>query len=181
MNASIPNESTPILSGLDTISKSNVEEEDYDDDDVESNTNYIDDHYSPMTAEQYLENRVKAKLQEKIVEVTRMVERNERISSVITLITVFSGATAALSLQWFVPVVLGISAAFTTGQQFRKYPQRIESGNNMIVQLNELKLWWMSLSMYQRQLPASKDKLIGDSEGILLREMMASYGGGTSH
>lgn len=60
----------------------------------------------------------------------------------------FSGVAAALSLQWFVPVVLGVAAAMSTVQEFRKYFHRIELGNDPIVQLNKLRLWWMGLSQY---------------------------------
>lgn len=91
------------------------------------------------------------------------------------MITIGSGATAALSLQWAVPIVLSVTAAFGTGQEFRGYTRRIELGNKMIVSLNELKLWWMGLSMYQRQLPHNKDHLILTSEKIIVTELETSF------
>jgi hypothetical protein len=58
------------------------------------------------------------------------------------------------------PTVLAVTASLGTGQEFRSYPRRIDLGNVMVMRLNELKLWWMSLSMYQKQLPHNKDKLV---------------------
>jgi hypothetical protein len=76
-----------------------------------------------------------------------MSRRNETFSTCIKFITMLSRAAAALSLQWFVLIVLGATAAMSTGQDFRKYPHRIELGNfDLIVQLNKLKCWvWVNM------------------------------------
>ena len=46
-------------------------------------------------------------------------------------------------------------------------------GNDMITTLNKLKLWWMRLSMYQRQLPLNKDKLVIETERAIVTELSA--------
>ena len=45
----------------------------------------------------------------------------------------------------------------------------------MVVRLNELKLWWMGLSMYQKQLPQNKDRLIMTAERLIVTELESSY------
>lgn len=49
----------------------------------------------------------------------------------------------------------------------------------MVVSLNELKLWWMGLSMYQRQLPHNKDHLILTAERIIVTELETSFNAGS--
>ena len=147
--------------------------EDDDDPDPPTMAELGDDHYSPLTADDYIELRMKTIMQNKNDELKKVVRRNDRISSTIKIVTVFSGATAALSLQWLVPIVLGLTALLSAGQEFRKYRQRIEMGNDMITTLNKLKLWWMRLSMYQRQLPLNKDKLVIETERAIVTELSA--------
>ena len=106
-----------------------------------------------------------------------MVSRTSKISNLIKAVTIFSGATAALSLQWSVPIIFAVTAALGSGQEFHKYKHRIEVGNTMIVQLNELKLWWTSLSVYQKQLPYNKDRLVQQSERIITAELSSAYDG----
>lgn len=138
------------------------------------------DRFAPLTAEQYIDCRMKELMRSKANDLQLMVGRNTKISRTIKLVTIFSGATAALSLQWAVPIVLGVTAALGSGQEFRKYTRRIELGNVMVVQLNELKLWWMGLSMYQRQLPHNKDRLIQNAEHIIITEIASTFDGQTA-
>uniref|UniRef100_A0A7S2WJ94 SMODS and SLOG-associating 2TM effector domain-containing protein n=1 Tax=Eucampia antarctica TaxID=49252 RepID=A0A7S2WJ94_9STRA len=136
---------------------------------------FVDDNFSPMKADDYIESRMQKQMNQKAEIINKMVSRNSTLSFTIKLVTLFSGASAALSLQWCVPIILGITASLGTGQEFRKYPKRIELGNAMVVQLNELKLWWMGLSMYQKQLPQNKDNLIMTAERLLMKELESSY------
>lgn len=170
IEAGPPNVSTPLLGDEKAASD---DHEDDDDDDEPSQAESGDNHYSPMTADDYIELRMKKVMQAKNSELKVAVSRNEKISFAIKLVTILSGATAALSLQWVVPIVLGFTAFLGAGQEFRKYRQRIELGNEMVAELNHLKLWWMGLSMYQKQLPMNKDKLIRETEHAIIHEISA--------
>lgn len=147
------------------------------DDDVSTDSSacFVDDKYCPVKTDDYIELRMQDAMHKKARQMQTIAGRNKNINFVTKFITIGSGATAALSLQWAVPIVLGITASLGTGQEFRSYPHRIELGNAMVMQLNELKLWWMSLSMYQKQLPHNKDKLILSAEKIIVAEMKASF------
>jgi hypothetical protein len=136
---------------------------------------FVDDNFSPLKADDYIESRMQTQMNQKVELIGTMASRNFKLGFAIKLVTLFSGATAALSLQWCVPIILGVTASLGTGQEFRKYPKRIEAGNAMVVQLNELKLWWMGLSMYQKQLPHNKDKLILTAERLIVHETESSF------
>jgi len=147
-----------------------------DDESTDSSACFVDDRYCPIKTDNYIELRMQHAMLKKADQIKKMAARNKRLNSLIKMITIGSGATAALSLQWAVPIVLAITASLVSGQQFRVYPSRINMGNMMVMQLNELKLWWMSLSMYQKQLPHNKDKLILSAEEIIVKEMKSSFG-----
>lgn len=165
--------SFPEMEGQEDDADDDDDDDQDDEDDIEKE--YHNNNYSPMTAEEYIQCRMKHIMQIKADEIQRMVSRNSTLSRIIQLITVLSGATAALSLQWAVPIILGITAALGTAQEFRKYPRRIELGNGMVMKLNDLKLWWMGLSMYQRQLPHNKDALITSAEEAIVNEISGSF------
>lgn len=180
-------ESTPLLEMMDKYSATKptegYDEEmpmkndiiEADDASIDSSAQFIDDKYSPVKTDDYIVSRMQVKMHKKAGLTQMMARRNKTINSLAKIVTISSGATAALSLQWAVPIVLGITAYIGTGQEFRAYPRRIQLGNAMVMQLNELKLWWMSLSMYQKQLPHNKDKLVLSAEKIILTEMESSF------
>ena len=149
---------------------------DNDDASTDSSACFVDDKYCPIKADNFIELRMQEAMHKKAGKIQKMVARNKSANFVTKMITIGSGATAALSMQWAVPIVLGVTAALGTGQEYRSYPRRIDLGNAMVMQLNDLKLWWMSLSMYQKQLPHNKDKLVLSAEKIIVAEMEESFG-----
>lgn len=137
----------------------------------------VDDHYSPLKVDEYVELRMNGTMGEDVTALDEMVNRNASVSNAIKFITILSGGAAALSLQWMVPIILAVTAALGSGQEFRQYPKRIDIANQGIVRLNYLKLWWMGLSMYERQISKNKDRLIHESERIILHRYISEYGG----
>lgn len=137
---------------------------------------FVDDNYSPLRVDHYMTSRMEAKMLTKTMEIQSLVRRNDFIGLLIKLITIFSGGCAALSFQWAVPIVLGVSSSLGLAQDFLEYPTRIENGNDLIVELNELKLWWLGLSIYERELPQLKDKLVLAAEKVIVDELKLSFG-----
>lgn len=135
------------------------------------------DKYRAMTADDYIEHRMQTAMHAKAMVIQDLVSHNTNYNIAIKAVTIGSAALAALSLQWAVPIILGVTAALGSGQDYNKYPQRIESGNTMVMKLNTLKLWWMGLSMYQKQLPQNKDHLIITGEKIILTDVESFFAG----
>jgi len=161
-----------------------IDDDDEDDDDEDGDEGakaltgpFLDDHYSPLKVNDYLRARVKRATAAKTTSIQLMSKRNAIVSSSIKFITMLSGAAAALSMQWVVPIILGVTAALNTAQDFRKYPQRIQAGNDLIVQLHKQRLFWMGLSEFQRQLPHNKDHLVLSAEDIIIMELESTHGG----
>jgi uncharacterized Tic20 family protein len=168
---------TPVIT---TDDASEYSDDSQDDDEENLNTLkpiFVDDQYTPIKVDDYMDIRMRVEMAKKTEAIQTMASRNQTFSTCIKFITMFSGAAAALSLQWLVPIVLGVTAAMSTGQDFRKYPHRIELGNDLIVQLNKLKLWWMGLSQYEKQLPHHKDHLVLTAEKMIVNELESAVGG----
>lgn len=185
--SSVAIESTPLLSskvagggGCDEEMPMGNTNANDDDSSTDSSACFVDDKYCPVKTDDYIELRMQQAMHKKALQIQNMASRNKSINFVTKMITIGSGGTAALSLQWAVPIVLAVTASLGTGQEFRSYPRRIDLGNAMVMQLNELKLWWMSLSMYQKQLPHNKDKLVMSVEKIIVTEMETSFGSSNS-
>jgi hypothetical protein len=165
-------ETTALLAEIPTQEKV-IEEDEEDPDELIG----VDDHYSPLKIDDYVELRMNGTMGEAVTALDVMVIRNAHVSNAIKFITILSGGAAALSMQWMVPIILAVTAGLGSGQEFRQYPKRIDLANQGIVRLNDLKLWWMGLSMYERQLPKNKDRLIHESERIILHRCISEYGG----
>ena len=141
---------------------------------------FVDDDYSPLKVENYIDCRMQTEMEKKSNLLEGMVRSNIQFGLIIKMITIFSGGLAAFSLQWSIPVVLGVTSALTGLQDYQVYPARIQGGNDMVVHLNEIKLWWLGLSMYEKQLPQNKDKIVLQSEKIILAEIKSSFLGMSS-
>ena len=182
--SSVAIESTPLLSskvdGCDVEMPMGNTNANDDDSSNDSSACFVDDKYCPVKTDDYIELRMQQAMYKKALQIQKMASRNKNINFVTKMITIGSGGTAALSLQWAVPTVLAVTASLGTGQEFRSYPRRIDLGNVMVMRLNELKLWWMSLSMYQKQLPHNKDKLVMSVEKIIVTEIEISFGSSNS-
>eukprot|EP00593_Proboscia_inermis_P015741 CAMPEP_0171305586 /NCGR_PEP_ID=MMETSP0816-20121228/15467_1 /TAXON_ID=420281 /ORGANISM="Proboscia inermis, Strain CCAP1064/1" /LENGTH=618 /DNA_ID=CAMNT_0011786547 /DNA_START=39 /DNA_END=1895 /DNA_ORIENTATION=+ len=167
---------SPVSESTQLLPKSDPPNQDENDEEDPPEEPFVDDLFSPLKTDDYLEDRMERFMTEKSNHVKAMVRKNQILSFIIKIITILSGAAAALHLQWCVPVVLAVTAAFGTGQEFRKYPSRIDMGNSLVLQLNELKLWWMGMSMYEKQLPKNKNKLILTAEQAMLSEIESTFG-----
>lgn len=174
MLAATPNKPTYDVEAQkgDDAADSDSDSDDDDDEDIG------DDRYSPLTADDYVRHRLSVAMHERAERVNDMVVRNRRFHAAVKSVTIGSGAFAALSLQWAVPIVLAVTAALGSSQDFGRYPSRIAAANNLVMRLNALRLWWMGLSMYQSQLPHNKEHLITTGECILNTEIEQYFDGG---
>lgn len=59
----------------------------------------VDDHYSPLKVDEYVELRMNGTMGEAVTALDEMVNRNASVSNAIKFITILSGGAAALSLQ----------------------------------------------------------------------------------
>lgn len=127
VDEAIPTEKTPMIKGTENIYDEEMPHVVDDDDSIDSAFEvYVDDKFSPIKSQNYIESRMQKVMHAKALKIQKMAWRQKTISLIIKMITISSGATAALSLQWAVPIVLGVTASFGTAQEFRGYTKRIE-------------------------------------------------------
>jgi len=137
----------------------------------------IDNEYASIRIDDYIRLRMQTMVDSKTKDVNKISFRYKTLDIMVKVFTILSGACAALNLQWFVPIVLGIVATLGSISGFQQYTSRIKEGNNLILELNKLKLWWMGLTFYEKQLPNNKDTLVLCSEKLIVAEMLGSFNG----
>ena len=81
-----------------------------------------------------------------------------------------AGGLSAFGLQHWVPVVLGFGAMLTSFNEHGQYEQRLATANSLVVQLNQLTLWWRGLSAFQQGMPDAKESLVRSAELAILAE-----------
>lgn len=73
-----------------------------------------DDGRSPLDGDRYLELRLRTALDEKRKELASATFWHKSLNQTIALLTAGASATALLSLQWTIPIILAVSAAGTS-------------------------------------------------------------------
>jgi hypothetical protein len=130
---------------------------------------------SLLTIKAYVECRIHAGQQRKIDELESLEKRNKTVELIIKVVLVSTSLLALLSKQWFVPVVLGVSAAFVASQDFRKYRARVEHGKAMLQKLDELLSWWDNLEIEEKIIPSNEDHLVELAERIFVEDVSYTY------
>jgi len=138
------------------------------------NTNSSDDG-ELLTIKEYIDCRIQTERSRKAKEIEALEHRNAMMEKIIKAVLASTSVLAILSKQWLIPVVLGISAAFVASQDFRKYKKRIEVGDTMIAQLDELISWWDCLEVNDKISNASADNLVQSAERIIMAVIANSY------
>ena len=127
------------------------------------------------TIEHYIDARVHTARQQKIAELEVLEERHNTMDLTIKVILASTALFALASKQWLIPIVLGVSASFVTTQGFRKYQKRVDQGQSMIRQLDELLSWWVGLDVEGKILPVNEDRLVQMAESIIGADVAFTY------
>ena len=146
-----------------------------EDEDIKNRTTLADDWSSPLTIKDYIIHRIQATKDEKTQELQTLKHRNEIMDTIIKVVLGSTSLFALASKQWFIPIVLGMSAAFASSQDFRKYSKRVDQGEAMIGQVDELRSWWNRLAVDEKILSSNQDRLVQQAENIILADTSFTY------
>ena len=128
-----------------------------------------------LSIKDYIESRIHVERDRKTGELETLVKRNDIMDTIIKGVLASVTLLALLSKQWFIPIVLGISAAFVASQDFRKYNKRVEQSEIMIAQLGELLKWWDQLDVEHKISSANEDRLVHTAESIIMADVSYTY------
>lgn len=126
-------------------------------------------YYQPTTTEEYITTRLEQQLMQRNNDITIMDNNNNFVSKLMTYLTLSTSIVAALSYQWVIPIVLGLVTAFGMNQEFQRYDAKYHNTRNIVNNLEEMKNWWYNqLSEEERELSIHKEKLITETEKIIV-------------
>lgn len=128
-----------------------------------------------LSIKDYIECRIHAERDRKASEIQTLKKRNKIMENIIKGVLASASLLALLSKQWFIPIVLGISAAFVASSDFRKYNKRVEQTEIMIAHLDELLKWWEQLDVEHKISSANEDRLVHTAESIIMADVSYTY------
>lgn len=128
-----------------------------------------------LTIKEYIDCRIHAERDRKTVELQTLEKRNKTMELIIKVVLASTSLLALLSKQWFIPIVLGVSASFVASQDFRKYEKRLEQGEAEIAKLDELLAWWDHLEIDEKISKANEDRLVQTAESIIIADVTYTY------
>ena len=132
-----------------------------------------DDGFTLVTAEDYVKYRLEPAIlhyEDLSPYLNRLVGRLQVINYILT------GTTTALSLVGYsslVPIPVAFMSMLTALADFEQLSTRLRNVNQCKMQLNNIMIWWESLSMVEKRLPVNKEYLVKVTEDNLNAEVSA--------
>lgn len=132
--------------------------------------------FEPLTIHEYLQVRVRRYIRAIMDESAATNLRNQAHKNLVKVITASTSVLAILSLQWLIPIVLGITSFIDSNQVFSRYDQRLASSSATLAELESLQRRWSELPIGEKLKPETKDHLIVHCETAILSGLMAALG-----
>jgi SMODS and SLOG-associating 2TM effector domain 1 len=133
-----------------------------------------DDGLSILTADEY----VKIRLQPIISTFTRKTPALSQLSNTVTCIvialSVCSSVFSTFDLTIFIPMALAFAGACTAWRSYKQADLRLVQTNGALNQLHQLIIWWDSLSMIEKRVPANKEFLVQTTE-LTIQTQVVGY------
>lgn len=123
------------------------------------------------TIEDYIEGRIHVAKEQKATQLEVLEQRHNTMELIIKVVLGSTTLLALLSKQWVIPIILGVSASFVSSQDFRKYQKRVEQGQSMISQLEDLLSWWDGLDVEAKILASNEDRIVQMAESIIAADV----------
>lgn len=134
----------------------------------------LDDGISVITAEDYVSFRLLPAISAYQLEAPALESKLQRLQLLIFVCTVASSALGAFGSTNWIPFVVVTLAAFQNLMEYTSLQVRLAACNAALCELNNARLWWQSLSIYERRGQANKETLVQTTEETILNEV-ASY------
>ena len=96
------------------------------------------------------------------------------------LLAVSSSIISTFDLSVFIPAVLALSTTINAWTNYQQVELRLLQTNAAQGQLNQLLVWWDGLSTIEKRVPSNKDKLITESENVILSQATIYSGSNNS-
>jgi hypothetical protein len=135
----------------------------------------LDDGLSTLTADEYVRIRIYPVLASFLEKVPTFSNRVNTISVIVIGLSVTSAVFSAFDLVLWIPVAMAVSAFLTSWQSFSSVDTRLGQTNAAINQLNQLMIWWDSLTMIEKRVGANKEFLVMTTETAVQGQVVTTF------
>jgi hypothetical protein len=104
----------------------------------------VDDGLSPLSGRDYAKYRLEVMLYQRRKDVQAMERQIKVIQTLAKLITQSCAVAAFVSLQWVVPIIMGVATALHQILEATGYQTTLVSLQREVEQLDEILRWWLA-------------------------------------
>jgi hypothetical protein len=172
-------EKTPLLLGQDkgpSLNESTLSGKDLQNapatEDFTSLQPKVDDKVSLMSTDEYVRFRLDPQVTTNKQELPLTKLKHFSFQFLIKAIIMSTSAASVLSLQWMVPIMMGVVTALTSlDVEYGNFEKRAEASKMVVSSLEELRQWWDELLEIDRLLESNRQQLVEKTEKALQRRL----------
>ncbi|KAK3257637.1 hypothetical protein CYMTET_33288 [Cymbomonas tetramitiformis] len=135
-------------------------------------SSYKDDGISRLMPDQY----VKARVNPEIHYYAKLIPKYQRtaglFSIAIYVISTSSALLATLQYELWIPLIVAVTSSLQSVLEFHQYQGRVAKSNSSMLQLQNMRVWWRSLSPVEKASRISLRRLVFSTESILESEFL---------
>jgi len=132
-----------------------------------------DDGFSLVTAEDYVEFRLMPTVHAYRRRAMLFSRINAAIQAAKFLLVSITSALSLFGQVLWIPLVVAASYALTSAGDFEQLTNKLRNINQALLQLENLCVWWESLSMVEKRQPNNKEYLVVSAEKNMDAEVSA--------
>jgi len=136
-------------------------------------TQNLDDFYSPLTPEVYLEIRIKEHLSFYQQRIPQYARDRYIFKAIIVLLASAASAVSAYGLSVWALVIASASAMLTSWTEFADTGRKVERYTRAVVELENLVSRWKSLTEVEKASPVTIYDVVITGESIISNERVA--------
>jgi hypothetical protein len=123
-----------------------------------------DDGLTSLTADEYVKIRLIPVVAGFTVEAPGLSNFLSVVTSLVIGLSVLSSVFSTFNLVTFIPLLFAFSGALTSWASYNQTDLKLVQTNRAKHQLHQLLIWWDSLSMIEKRVPANKEYLVQVTE-----------------
>ena len=132
-----------------------------------------DNHHSPLGPSEYIELRLVPTMQFYQSRITPYYTSKTTFSILLMLSTILSAAFSSINLTVWISVVSVVASSITSWQEFSGTSKKLVRYAGAITKLQDLNLWWNSLTATEKASSAHVDSLILQTEAVIMSDRKA--------
>ena len=132
---------------------------------------HCDDGFSPLNSEDYIKFRLDPTLEAFHRKAPKLQLLLTIIQTLVFLCTGLNAILALMTMTEWMPVVVAVTSFLAGLSEYQMLSTKLHAVNGAILSLENLLVWWESLSMVQKRQPEAKEYLVKTTEEAVSAEI----------